>query len=160
MLSDAPYRGHLAVTLQRPATLRIRLPDGLRDDAAVRLSRDGAALPWRRDGLYLDAGPLPAGARVTLDYPLTRRTEEVTIGNPGREQYCYRVAWKGDSVTSIEPASEMPEMGYSDFDEKQVRIYFGEEGPGRLYQREAYLSDVAPRHAQPYEDHADALDLW
>ncbi len=160
VLSDAPYRGHLAVTLRRPAALRIRLPEWLREDDRLRLSRDGAVLPWRREGLYLDAGPQPAGSRVTLDYPLPHRTEAVTIGNPGHQQYAYRVAWKGDTVTAIEPASQMPGMGYSDFDEKPVRVYFGEEGPGRLYQREAYLSDETPHHAQPHEDHLSALNLW
>ncbi|NLG26407.1 MAG: hypothetical protein GX557_00725 [Chloroflexi bacterium] len=160
VLSDQPYRGHMQIVLHRPAALRVRLPEWLTDDSAVRLTRAGAVLPWRRVGLYLDAGEQPADSPLALDYPLPVRTEGVTIGNPGYQQYGYSVTWKGDTVLEMAPASEMPTQGYSDFDEQRVPVYYGEEGPGRLYQREGYRREAAPRHLPLHEDRASSLDLW
>ena len=68
------------------------------------------------------------------------REEEATIGNPGFRQYRYRVTWKGDTVVRMTPLGDQAKTGYSDFDKKQVAVFYGEEGPGRLYQREYMLS--------------------
>ena len=69
-------------------------------------------------------------------WPIREETE--TIGNPGRRQYEYRVTWKGDTVVRMTPVGEgvKAATGYSDFNRKEVEIFYGEPGPGRLYQRE------------------------
>jgi hypothetical protein len=160
LLSDQPYRGHLELTLHRDAAVRFRLPDWLKQDAALRLSSKGASVPWSRAGAYMQVGQQPAGSRLVLDYPLPVWTEDVVVGNPGYRRYTYRATWKGDTVIKLEPTSEPVETGYSDFDGRQVPIHFGEAGPGRLYQREAFLSSEPPVHGPQHEDTVPALDLW
>jgi hypothetical protein len=50
-------------------------------------------------------------------------------------------------------------LGFSDFDGKPVEIFYGQEGPGLLYQREHFLPGRDPK---PGALHADdgGLDFW
>ena len=68
--------------------------------------------------------------------------ENVRVGNPGFRQYDYRVTWKGDTVIKIEPQGNEEPTGYSDFEKGQVPVYFGEKGPGPLYQRARMKADA------------------
>jgi hypothetical protein len=87
--------------------------------------------------------------------------EEAVIGNPGFRQYRYRVTWKGDTVMAMQPLGDVNEVGtgYSDFDRRDVPVFYGEEGPGRLYQREWMLADAQPALAPLHQDDG-SLDFW
>ena len=99
------------------------------------------------------------GDTVEIQYPLSVKTEECAIGNPGFRQYRYRVTWRGDTVMAMEPVGNEETTGYSDFDQKPVPVFYGEDGPGPLYQRSALPADGIPALAQIHED-CGALDLW
>lgn len=86
-------------------------------------------------------------------------TENETIGNPGFRQYLYQIMWKGDTVLKIELLGKNYETGYSEVDGKEVRCYYGEEGPGRLYQREHLLQDKPVTFSELFCDEG-ALDFW
>jgi hypothetical protein len=120
---------------------------------------DGAELAPRVWGNYLELGQHLAGTLLKVTYPLPIYQEEVSIGNPGFRQYRYRVTWKGDTVVKMEPLGNEYETGYSDFDKRDVPVFYGENGPGPLYQREHYLQDVLPQPAPIHMDDG-ALDLW
>ena len=49
--------------------------------------------------------------------------------------------------------------GFSDFDGKQVEVYYGTEGPGRLYQRDEMVEDVDQKPAALHPDDGN-LDFW
>ena len=96
-----------------------------------------------------------------MTYPLPLREETETIGNPGLRQYQYRVTWNGDTVVRMTPVGEATKAttGYSDFDRKKVEIFYGERGPGRLYQREYMLEPADPQRAPLHMDDG-SLDFW
>jgi hypothetical protein len=81
---------------------------------------------------------------IKIEYPLPVTNEEVEIGNPGFRHYRYRVTWKGDTVVRMEPLGKEYTMGYSEFDNKQVPVFYGKEGPGPLIN--ANNSSKIPSH--------------
>ena len=83
----------------------------------------------------------------------------MSIGNPGFRQYHYRVTWKGDTVVRMTPLGQPNKTGYSDFDRKQVEVFYGGDGPARLYQRDEML---LPAELLPAALHMDdgTLDFW
>lgn len=110
-------------------------------------------------GNYLELGDRQLGENLTVTYPVPMREEEVSIGNPGYRQYRYLVTWKGDTVIRMKPIGEQSAMGFSDFDNKPVEIYFGESGPGPLYRREYMMEKSEPAPATLHLDDG-SLDFW
>jgi hypothetical protein len=96
---------------------------------------------------------------LRIAYPLPLVTEEVEIGNPGFHHYRYRVTWKGDTVVRMEPIGPQFTTGYSDYDKQQVRVFYGTDGPGPLYQREAFVKDHEPQLSPLHLDDG-TLDFW
>jgi hypothetical protein len=174
-----PYRGLLAVTLAREAAVRIRIPDFAAPEslqltvndapAAVPLKHRraegfltaaaGPAGPVRVAGNYLELGPRRAGDRIELRYPLPVQSEEIAVGNPGRRRWRYRVTWKGDTVVRMEPLENDVATCWSDFDKTEVQVFYGAEGPGPLYQREAMLREETPTPT-PLQTDDGGLDFW
>ncbi len=110
-------------------------------------------------GNYLELGDRKAGEKLEVTYPLPVREEEIAIGNVGFRHYHYRVTWKGDTVVRMTPIGEQVKTAYSDFDKKQVEVFYGEDGPGRLYQREYMLKPAEPKLAAAAQDDG-TLDFW
>ena len=137
-----PWRGATTVTLKRACRVRIRLPDFVRPGEVTVAGRTGPIGCDVRGG-WIDAGERPAGECLEVAYPLPVVRELVSVGNPGRRAWGYAVTWKGDSVIRMEPTGEMPAAGSSDFDLREVPVYYGREGPGPLYRRE-HLAAEAP----------------
>jgi hypothetical protein len=108
---------------------------------------------------YLDLGSRQLGEKLEVSYPVPLREEEAIIGSPGFRQYRYRVTWKGDTVVRMTPLGANAKTGFSDFDGKQVDIYYGTEGPGPLYQRESMLTTAEPKPAPLHMDDG-CLDFW
>jgi hypothetical protein len=156
--SAQPYQGQLTISLKAPLDVRVRVPE-FTQGSMLRAQVDGTDIAVRQWGNYLELGTHPASTLLKVSYPLPIYEEEVSIGNPGFRHYRYRVTWKGDTVVKMQPLSNTDKTGYSDFDKRDVPIFYGEEGPGRLYQRESFLQDVQPQPAPLHEDD-DKLDLW
>jgi hypothetical protein len=129
--------------LKQAGRLRVRIPEFTRA-GEMQVVSGGQAIPARAWGNYLELGERLAGDFIQVTYPLPITTEDVSIGNPGFRQYRYRVTWKGDSVVKIEPLGNDDPSGYSDYDKRQVPVFYGKEGPGPLYQRESMLPEVEP----------------
>jgi hypothetical protein len=153
-----PYQGRLTIALKQDCKVRVRIPEFVMPEEMKASSNLGEikAKVW---GNYLELGDRKSGEKIVVSYPLPVRDEEITIGNPGFQQYQYRVTWKGDTVVRMTPIGEQFKTGYSDFDKKPVEVFYGEEGPGRLYQRESMLQNVEPKPATLHEDDG-ALDFW
>jgi hypothetical protein len=158
--SEQPYRGLLRISLKQDGAVRVRIPE-FTIASEMRIRMNGADLPSspRPAGNYMELGPLRAGDKIEVAYPLPVRTEEIAVGNPGFRQWRYRTTWKGDTVVRLEPVGNEAETAYSDFDKAQVGVFFGQNGPGRLYQREAMLQEVPPSEAKLHLDDG-ALDFW
>ncbi len=156
--SQQPYRGLLTIDLKESCNVRVRIPEFV-DPKEMRAKSSHADVPARVWGNYLELGARKAGEKLEVSYPVPVSTEEVTIGNPGFRQYRYMVTWKGDTVVGMKPLGEQVASAFSDFDGKPVEVFYGEAGPGSLYQRASMLQDVAPT---PVSLHLDdgALDFW
>ncbi len=153
-----PYQGRTEIRLRQDCALRARIPD-FTDASELRATADGNPIQVRAWGNYLELGQRRAGEKVVLAYPLPIRDEDVAIGNPGRLQYRYRATWKGDTVINMAPLGEPPATAYSDFDKRDVPVFYGEEGPGRLYQRDGWRQEAIPIPAPIHLD-SGALDFW
>jgi hypothetical protein len=153
-----PYKGLLTVQLKESCSVRVRVPDFVElKDLAVTVN--GAPVAAKTFGNYLELGPRAQGDSVRISYPLPITTEEVEIGNPGFRHCRYRVTWKGDTVVGMEPIGPQYTTGYSEYDKKDVRVFYGKDGPGDLYQREAFVKDHEPKLSPLHLDDG-ALDFW
>lgn len=183
---EQPYRGRLRVSLTRDCAVRVRIPDFI-GAADMRILLNGVEVPNAAEtasgaipatggkpqpelrsralepaqpfGNFLEMRVLRTGDRIEVVYPVPVRSEEIAIGNPGFRQWRYRVTWKGDTVVRMEPLGNDAKTGYSDFDKTQVEVFYGEDGPGRLYRREGMLKDVQPAETELHEDDG-GLDFW
>jgi hypothetical protein len=151
-----PYEGLLQIRLERDLAVRVRIPEFVeREQLEVTINKAQHAIRAKNGavanivesyhqqanaGNYLELGLRRAGDLIEIRYPLTLTTEEVRVGNRGYRQYHYRVAWKGDTVVKMEPIGPEVKFAYSDFDKKDVEIFYGESGPARLYRRENMLA--------------------
>jgi len=153
-----PYQGYLSIALKEACKVRVRVPDFVEArDIKVR-SNKGEVKAAVENG-YLELGPRQAGDKIEVTYPVPVKEEEIAIGNPKHRQYHYRVMWKGDTVVRMTPIGEQYQTGYSDGMKKDVECFYGEEGPGRLYQREYMLKDVTPALAPLHADDG-SFDFW
>jgi hypothetical protein len=153
-----PWQGLLTVALKETCRVRVRIPDFIAP-SAMGVESGGSKVPTSVFGNYLELGQRRRGEKLTITYPLPLSTEEIEIGNPEFQHYRYRVRWKGDTVVKMEPLSNEETIGYSDFDKKQVRVFYGKDGPGQLYQREAQIADQEPNLAPLHVDDG-SLDFW
>jgi hypothetical protein len=153
-----PYKGRLTIHLKQDCKVHVRIPEFVAANQIKAASDRGEvkATVW---GNYLELGDRKAGEKLSITYPLPVREEEVAIGNTGFRQYHYRVTWKGDTVVRMTPIGEQVKTAYSDFDKKPVEVFYGEEGPGRLYQREYMLQPAEPMAAPLHLDDG-TLDFW
>ncbi len=153
-----PYQGRLTIDLKQACKVRVRIPEFVSADA-MNATSDRGKVETRAWGNYLELGDRKAGEKLEIAYPLPVRQEEVAIGNDGFRHYHYRVTWKGDTVVRMTPIGEQVKTAYSDFDKKAVEVFYGEEGPGRLYQREYMLKSIEPQPAPLHLDDG-TLDFW
>ena len=125
----------------------------------MEAGKSGRKIEVKVSGNYLEIENGRAGEVLRIAYPLALRTEESAIGNPGFKSYSYRATWKGDTVVRMEPLGEEDKTGWSDFDERQVPVFYGKEGPGPLYQREKMLEAAVPEPA-PLQGDDGLIDFW
>jgi hypothetical protein len=153
-----PYKGLLTIELKAPCNVRVRIPEFV-EAKDIQAACNKAPLQTKVWGNYLELGRRQAGESLEVIYPLSAREEEVTIGNPGFQQYRYRVTWKGDTVVRMTPVGEQVKTGFSDFDGKPVDVFYGAQGPGPLYQCDYMFSEIEPKPAQLHMDNGQ-LDFW
>jgi len=155
-----PYQGYLSVSLKEACKVRVRVPDFV-EAKEVKVSSNKGEVKAVVENGYLELGPRQAGEKIEVTYPVPVKQEEIVVGNPGHKQYHYRVMWKGDTVVRMTPIGEQYKTIHSGWkkDPFETEAYYGEEGPGRLYQREYMLSDVVP-HPSPLCMDDGRLNFW
>lgn len=132
-----PFQGRLTIDLKEGCRIRVRVPEFCKpeDMQVVIKGKESTCPTW---GNYLEIGEHPAGDFIEVKYPLPIASEQIAVGNPGFRQYRYRVTWKGDTVVRMEPLGNDEPFGYSDYDKRQVEVFYGKAGPGPLYQRQDF----------------------
>ncbi|NLX06519.1 MAG: hypothetical protein GXY33_15375 [Phycisphaerae bacterium] len=153
-----PYQGRLTIELKESCAVKVRVPAFVAGDQ-MRATVAGRSVETRIWGNAMCIGRQPAGARIEVSYPLTEREEQVSVGNPGRRQYRYQVKWKGDTVIAMTPVGDSAKTGYSEYDQREVEVFYGEDGPGRLYQRDQMAASVEPELSEIHLDEG-WLDFW
>jgi len=149
-----PYEGLLVIKLTKDCSVRVRIPSFLSPEQ-IKVESPSGIHATKVGENYLDLGEHRAGEILQLSYLLPEFEEEIQVGNPGFKQYRYRVRWRGDTVMKLEPIGNEWETGYSEFDKREVQIYYGLDGPGKLYRRE-FLAK--PQQPQPALLHMDTGD--
>ena len=153
-----PFKGLLTIHMKESCAVRVRIPDFV-EPGAVVVDANGAKVQAKVFGNYLELGQRASGEMINITYPIPVTSEEVEIGNPGFRHYRYRVTWKGDTVIRMEPLGKEYATGYSEFDNKQVPVFYGKAGPSPLYQRKQFELDTEPSCSTLYTDNG-ALDFW
>jgi hypothetical protein len=148
----------LTIDLKESCKVRVRIPE-FADPNQIVIKSNGDDVKAVVSGNYLELGARQAGEKLVVSYPVPEREEEATIGNPGFRQYRYRFTCKGDTVVRVALLREATPTGYSDFDRKQVRVFYGTEGPGPLYQRDYMREQIDPKPAALHMDDG-SLDFW
>jgi hypothetical protein len=153
-----PFKGLLTVQLKQACAVRVRIPDFVEPKDMI-VAVNGARVQPKVFGNYLELGHRAQEDAIRITYPLPLTTEEEEIGNPGFRHYRYRVTWKGDTVVRMEPLGPEYATGYSEYDKRQVSVYYGKNGPGPIYQREDWAKDSEPELSPLHMDDG-SLDFW
>ena len=153
-----PFKGLLTIQIKEACAVRVRIPDFV-EPKGMAVDVNGAGSQPKILGNYLELGRRAQGDFIRVTYPLPLATEEVEIGNPGFRHYRYRVTWKGDTVVRMAPLGGEFATGYSEYDKREVPVFYGKEGPGPLYQREDLVMDCEPELSPLHMDDG-ALDFW
>ncbi len=95
-----PVEGRVEIQVHQSCELEIRLPDWV-EKGKVRLKTNGQPVNFNWKGTRMSAGPVRAGTRVEVIYPL--RTCTITEKAGSVE---YRTRWLGDTTISISPAGQ------------------------------------------------------
>jgi len=155
-----PYSGVLRIRLKASCQLSVRVPDFART-GQIKVSVNGVDSAFNVWGNYLELERLLPGDMVEIQYPLPVFSTDESVGNPGYRRWNYRVTWKGDTVVKMEPVGNDCSVAYSDFDKRDVPVFYGVDGPGPLYRREHLAGDslAEPAMSELHED-SGSLDLW
>lgn len=156
--SCQPYKGLLTIAMKESCRVRVRIPEFV-DPADIRVSINDRLSEFKVWGNYVELGARALHDSIRIAFPLPVYEEEVTIGNPGFRTYKYKATWKGDTVIRMEPVGNDWPHGYSDYDKREVPVYYGREGVGQLYRREFMLAEADPEPAPLHLDDSN-LDLW
>ncbi len=98
--SHIPYSGRVDVKAKEDLILEIRLPEWAQPpDAAATV--DGEPRELAFNGRYANLGEVDKGQTATLTFPISERTERLTIQNRD-----YKVVVRGNSVVAIDPPGE------------------------------------------------------
>jgi hypothetical protein len=104
-------------------------------------------------------GHFQAGDRIEVTYPLLEDQERSRHRQSGFPAVALQVTWKGDTVIRMQPVENEVRTGYSDFDQREVEVFYGQDGPGPLYQREHWLKSL-PLSETPLHPDGGGLDFW
>lgn len=153
-----PYKGMTSIRVKQNCIIRVRVPRFTNADY-MKVYVNNVFVPVNSWGNYLELGKRLKGDFIEIKYPLPIYETNESIGNPGYRTYRYKVTWKGDTVIRIEPICNDYKTGYSDFEKSDVEVFYGNEGPYRLYQREYMLEDDEPELSVLSED-TSPIDFW
>ncbi|MEI6914964.1 MAG: hypothetical protein WCL39_07520, partial [Armatimonadota bacterium] len=153
-----PWKGLLTIKLNESCRVRVRIPEFITAQE-VKVISNGRKIEALADSAYLDIGERPSGDMLEITYPLPVFVEEITVGNPGYRRYRYRVKWKGDTVVKMMPVGNDDPTGYSDLENREIPVFYGEQGPGPLYERGWMLADTLPSPSELRIDNG-TLDFW
>jgi hypothetical protein len=175
-----PWQGETTIRLMADCDVYVRVP-GFAEASDMEAVSDGKPVARSVTGAYLRIPGRKAGELIRVRYPLPVRTERVVIGNrqpsgpseshyplmagtgPRKRgaphRYRYDVTWRGDTVVALVPVGRVPRYGYSDFERRRVAIFYGDDGPCRLYRRDHMLSDTPPEPA-PLHCDTSPVDHW
>lgn len=138
-----PYQGLLLISMKKACNLKIRIPDFVSPDDFVIII-NGKKSRFITDSVFAVLRSVSAGDHIEVHYPLPVIDEDITVGNPGFKKYGYRVRWRGDTVISMTPSGKQYQTAYSASEGREIPVYYGNEGPGLLYQRDALYSVRMP----------------
>ena len=95
--SHIPFNGRVDIKVKKDIRLMLRLPGWVDAQKASCIVND-RIINSTMDGRYLKAEKLKKGDRVTLEFPIPEKTEDIIV-----EKHKYRVTLRGNDVVYIDP---------------------------------------------------------
>jgi hypothetical protein len=146
--------------LKQDAIFRWRYPDGI-DPKAITVTIDGKKdAAGKVEGAYLHFGRQKAGAEIALSFALPARSEKITIGNEGFQQYEFDIDWLGDTVLAIKPNPKNGRSGYTRVTKSTIPSSYGGDGTGPIYQRSGWRRNGKPTQYNVATDRACRIDWY
>jgi hypothetical protein len=127
-----PFKGLIEIMLKKDCNVRVRIADHI-DRQTIKVTKNSDIIEPVIWGNYIELNRCTADDIIKFSYDLKTYEEEVEIGNDGFLKYKYCVKWIGSTVTEIIPIGNNYTTAYSEMEKGQVPVYYGEDGPGRLY---------------------------
>lgn len=161
--SFIPFQGRALIELRQDCQLRFR-PGQDADPRQVKVNRnlngrtEVITAVWQ-DG-FVDLGSQTAGSVFEITLPLAVRREMITIGNPGYQKYQFEVTWKGDTVIAVQADPANPDMGYTELNQEYVKLFYGPNAIGPIYQRQHWLGDCPKVAPAKTVEVSDAIDWY
>ena len=93
--------GRLQIKVKQPRHLKVRIPEFVAAGQMLVRINGQPTIP-REDHAFLDLGPVRAGDRVEVFYPLKARTTEERLA-PG----VFRFRWRGATVVGASPEQKI-----------------------------------------------------
>jgi len=135
--SFIPFEGRATIKPSCDCQVRFRVSQDVQFKD-VHTTLNGRNHKATQDGAFINAGKLKDGDVLEIKFPLPSRKEDFVIGNKGFQQYRFQAEWKGDTVVGITPDPGNAATGISRIKNNQVKLYYGSDAPGMIYQRNSY----------------------
>jgi hypothetical protein len=98
--SYIPYEGQVDIHIKQEVALTVRIPEWVQPhEVTCTVNHEGRQVGW--EGRYAQVGQAPAGAQVTLRFPIQERQHWIHI-----DKKPYSLVCKGNEVVAIEPAGQ------------------------------------------------------
>lgn len=132
--TQQPFGEKVEVEVHQPLRVKVRVPRDARAETA-RVSLGGKRIdPARRNG-YLVVDRVLPGEKLQVALERTEHVEQVTVGNPGFQQYRFEARWRGATVLKVDPAPTNRSEGFNHLLKRKTKISSRGDVEHPFYQR-------------------------
>ena len=141
--SFLPFEGRVRISVARACVLRWRCPSSCAPELVQVSASTGKGSGARVEGPYLNFGAKRPGDTMELTFPLGERSEGITVGNAGFQQYRFGLEWRGDTVLSVKPDPSNASSGFTRVMQRRMPTSYADAGIGPIYKRSEWLRGLS-----------------
>jgi len=143
--SFLPFEGRVRISVARACVLRWRCPSSCAPELVQVSASTGKGSGARVEGPYLNFGAKRPGDTMELTFPLGERSEGITVGNAGFQQYRFglRMARRHGPFGEAGPSNAS--SGFTRVMQRRMPTSYADAGIGPIYKRSEWLRG-SPSH--------------